>query len=279
MQFGNIQLDLISDGLFRLDGGAMFGVVPKVLWQKLKPADEANRILMGLNSLLIRTGEATVLVDTGIGDKFDARFAQMFAIDREKTLIDGLAEKGVTPEQVTHVIMTHMHFDHIGWNTRRNAGGEVVPTFTNAVYYAQRGEFDVANAPDPRSRASYLAENWQPLERSGQLELVEGSRELLPGIRCVVTGGHTANHTIITIETGGKKACFLADLVPTPAHLKTPWVMGYDLYPVDTMRLKDEILRQAAEENWLLFFEHEPEQRAGYLRIDGKNRELDGVEV
>ncbi len=278
MQFGDIELDLISDGTFRLDGGAMFGVVPKVLWQQVKPADEHNRILMGLNSLLIRTGSATILIDTGIGNKFDTRFAQMFVIDREKDLPGRLAEKGVAPEQVTHVIMTHMHFDHIGWNTRLDEEGRVVPTFPNAEYIVQRGEFEVANAPDPRSKASYIESNWQPLQEKGQVRLVEGTQELLPGVSCILTGGHTQNHCIITVESGDKKACFLADLVPTPAHLKTAWVMGYDLYPVDSMRQKDEILHRAADENWLLFFEHEPEQRAGYVHIDGRKRELEVVE-
>ncbi len=266
MKFGDFDIFVVPDGLFRLDGGAMFGVVPRVLWERTDPPDEKNRILMGLNCLLVIRGNEKVLIDTGVGDKFDEKFGTMFGVQREKTLLDQLADLQLQPEDVTHVIMSHMHFDHIGWNTRRNTAGEIVPTFPNASYFAQRGEYEVAKNPDDRSRASYLKWNWEPLEKSGQLQLLDGTTEVLPGIESFLAPGHTLYHTIVKIKSAGKTAAFLADLVPTTSHLKTPYVMGYDLYPKLTMETKPRILQQAFEELWLLVFEHAPRINAGYLQ-------------
>ena len=268
MRIGDTEIHIISDGNFRLDGGAMFGVVPKALWNKLEPADEQNRILMGLNCLLIIRGEQKILIDTGIGDKFDDKFAQIYAVQKEANLLDNLRAKGIAAVDITHAIMAHMHFDHIGWNTRKTENGELAATFPNAVYFAQKGEYETAKNPDPRSRASYLAENWAPLEMSGQLKLLDGSGEVLPGIESIITGGHTAYHTIIKLNTGEGVVAFLADLVPTPSHLKTPYVMGYDLYPKQTMKVKPKVLNQALEEKWLLIFEHSARISAGYLNED-----------
>lgn len=270
MKFGDIDIFVLSDGLFRLDGGAMFGVVPRVLWERTDPADEKNRILLGLNSLLIIRGKEKILIDAGIGDKYDEKFGSMFGVQREKSLLDHLAALDIRPEDITHVIMSHMHFDHIGWNTRRNSAGEIVPTFPHAVYFAQRGEYDVANHPDDRSRASYIKWNWEALEKSGQLHLLDGKCEPLPGIESHIAPGHTLYHTIVKVKSAGKTAAFLADLVPTTSHLKTPYVMGYDLYPKLTMETKPKILQQAFDENWLLIFEHAPRIKAGYLKqVDG----------
>ena len=230
MKLGDTELHIISDGNFKLDGGAMFGVVPKALWHRLEPADDNNQIQMGLNCLLIVRGEQRILVDTGIGNKHDAKFAKIYGVQQRRNLLDNLQAKGFEPADITHVIMTHMHFDHIGWNTRYDDDGKLAPTFENATYFAQKGEFQTANNPDPRSRASYLPENWQPVERTGQLELLDGTCEVLPGIESIVTGGHTAFHTIVKLTTAGGVAVFLADLVPTTSHLKTPYVMGYELY-------------------------------------------------
>ncbi|MGH7596035.1 MAG: MBL fold metallo-hydrolase [bacterium] len=266
MKFGNLDIFVVSDGLFRLDGGAMFGVVPRVLWERTDPPDEKNRILMGLNCLLVIRGTEKILIDTGVGDKFDEKFGTMFGVQREKTLLDRLADLQLQPEDITHVIMSHMHFDHIGWNTRRNAAGEIVATFPNAIYFAQRGEYGVARNPDDRSRASYLKWNWEPLEKSGQLQFLDGTTEVLPGIESFLAPGHTLYHTIVKINSAGKTAAFLADLVPTTSHLKTPYVMGYDLYPKLTMETKPRILQQAFEEQWLLIFEHAPRIKAGYLQ-------------
>ena len=279
MRLGDLDIFVLSDGLFRLDGGAMFGVVPRVLWEKTDPPDEKNRILMGLNCLLVRRGSEKVLIDTGIGDKFDEKFAKIYSVQRDKTLLDELASLHVKPEDITRVIMTHLHFDHIGWNTRRNTAGEIVPTFPNAVYYAQRGEYEVANQPDDRSRASYIKWNWEALEKSGQLQLLEGTSEILPGIASMVAPGHTLHHTIVTVKSEGKTAAFLADLVPTTSHLKTLYVMGYDLYPKLSMETKPKILQQAFEEQWLLFFEHAPRIKAGYLQQVEGNWKISPVEV
>lgn len=284
MKFGDTEIYVISDGTFRLDGGAMFGVVPRVLWERLQPPDEKNRILLGLNCLLIVRGSQKVLVDTGIGDKYDAKFADIYDVRQEKTLLDGLAQLGLQPEDITHVIMSHMHFDHIGWNTRKRESGEVVPTFPNAVYFAQRGEYEFAHNPDPRSRASYLKWNWEPLEQRGMLKLIDGTQEILPGIESIVTGGHTRDHTIVKVNTDRQTVVFLADLVPTASHLKTPYVMGYDLYPLQTMEVKPRVLEQAYEEHWFLVFEHDARVKVGYLkkvedRFVVEPVEVDGVVV
>ncbi len=278
MNFGNLEIFLLSDGLFRLDGGAMFGVVPRVLWERMDTPDEKNRILMGLNSLLIIRDAEKILIDCGVGDKFDAKFGSMFGIHREHSLIDRLAALNIQPEDITHVILTHLHFDHIGWSTRRNASGELVPTFPNATYYCQRGEYEIALAPDPRSKASYVQENFIPLAQHGVLKFLEGSGEILPDMEGVVTGGHTRDHMIVKTHSAGQTVCFLADLVPTPSHLRTPYVMGYDLYPAETMLIKPKVLQQAFEEHWLLVFEHAPRLRAGYLQQAEGNWKIEAVE-
>jgi glyoxylase-like metal-dependent hydrolase (beta-lactamase superfamily II) len=266
MKLGELEIFVLSDGFFRLDGGAMFGVVPRALWEKMEPPDEKNRILMGLNCLLVARGSEKILIDTGIGDKFDEKFATIYSVQRHTTLLDELKFLGLRPEDITHVIMSHMHFDHIGWNTRRNGAGAIVPTFPHATYFAQRGEYEVAQHPDDRSRASYIRWNWEALEKSGQLRLLDGTCEVLPGVESVIAPGHTLYHTIVKVKSTGRVAAFMADLVPTPSHLKTPYVMGYDLYPKLSMETKPKILQQAFAENWLLIFEHAPRVRAGYLQ-------------
>ena len=264
MRLAGYDIHTLHAGDFMLDGGAMFGVVPRVLWERTDAPDERNRILMGLNCLLVIRGQEKILIDTGVGDKFDAKFGGMFGIHRDKTLLDQLADLHLRPEDITHVIMSHMHFDHIGWNTRRNASGEIVPTFPNAKYFAQRGEYEVANNPDERSRASYIKWNWEAL--GSQLQLLDGTTEVLPGVESFLAPGHTLYHTIVKVQSAGKTVAFMADLVPTTSHLKTTYVMGYDLYPKLTMELKPKILQQAFAQNWLLVFEHAPRIKAGYLQ-------------
>lgn len=278
MTLGNLEIHLLSDGLFRLDGGAMFGVVPRVLWERMDTPDENNRILMGMNALLIVREQEKILIDCGIGDKFDTKFGNMFGVQREHTLLERLAALQLQPQDITQVILTHLHFDHIGWSTRRNASGEIVPTFSNATYYCQRAEYEVALAPDPRSKASYVQENFVSLAQHGVLKFLEGSGEIIAGIEGVVTGGHTRDHMIVKAHSAGKAVCFLADLVPTPSHLRTPYVMGYDLYPAQTMLIKPKVLQQAFEEQWLLVFEHAPRLRAGYLQQAAGNWKIDAVE-
>ncbi|MFQ5707412.1 MAG: MBL fold metallo-hydrolase [bacterium] len=271
MKFGEFELFVLSDGRFQLDGGAMFGVVPKVLWQKTNPDEGSNRILLGLNCLLIRCADEAILVDTGIGSNFDEKFANMFGIDKSVNLLQGLEDVGLSAADITKVILTHLHFDHCGGNCFKDVAGEIRPTFPDATYFMQSGELAYAKAPDPRSRASYLARNWEPLEQAGQVQLISGNQQIVPGVEVFVTGGHTRDHQIVRIHSDGQTACFLADLVPTSSHLKTPYVMAYDLYPKTTMEMKERVLEQALEEHWLLIFEHAPRIKAGYLKeVEGK---------
>lgn len=268
MRLGDFQLFVLSDGLFRLNGGAMFGVVPRVLWEVTDPPDANNRILMGLNCLLIKTPEENILIDTGIGDKFSPKYLDIYQVDRSQNLLDSLKTCGVHREEISKVVLTHLHFDHAGGNTSIDEKGQLKATFPGAEYIIQKEELEAAENPDPRSRASYLPENWEPLEK---LELVSGEEEIYPGIELLLTGGHTRGHQIVKITSRGKTACFLGDLIPTTSHLKVPYVMSYDLYPLDTMKFKERILKQALQENWLLIFEHSPRVKAGYLKeVEGK---------
>jgi len=279
MKFGDFELFVVSDGRFRLDGGAMFGVVPRVLWEKSDPPDHRNRILLGLNCLLIDTGSHKVLVDTGIGDKFTEKFATIYGIDKSQNLLGSLEKVGVTAAEITHVVLTHLHFDHCGGNTRRHDDGRLYPTFPNARYCVQRGELEVAMNPDPRSKASYLPENWQPLQEADQLVLIEGNQTIVPGVETLVTGGHTRDHQVVIVRSNGQTACFLADLCPTTSHVRLPYVMSYDLYPKQTMEAKQKVLRQALEEHWLLIFEHAPRVVAGYLKEVDEKLQVDKVEL
>lgn len=280
MKFGELEIFSVSDGLFRLDGGAMFGVVPKVLWQRTDPPNEQNRILLGLNCMLIKTENERILVDTGIGQDYDEKFTSMFEIDYSHgDLLESLKQVGCEPGDITKVILTHLHFDHCGWNCRRTNAGNYVPTFPNAAYYFQKGELEYAKNPDPRSRASYLSKNWDAVIEAGQLELISGNYEIVPGVEVEIAAGHTRDHQIVKVHSAGKTACFLADLVPTNSHLKTPYVMGYDLYPRKTMEEKERVLNQAFAEKWLLLFEHAPSVKAGYLYEKDGKRYLEKVEI
>ena len=271
MQFGEFELFVVSDGHFRLDGGAMFGVVPKVIWSKLSEPDDQNRILMGLNCLLIKAQSDVILIDTGIGTDHDEKFIKNFEVEQSTNLLQSLAAHGVARDDVTKVILTHLHFDHCSGNCIEDPGGELKPTFPNAIYFVQKGELEYAKQPDSRSKGSYFPHNWEPLEKTDQIKLISGDQQILPGITVEVTGGHTRDHQIVTIQSGGRTACFLADLVPTTSHLKTVYVMGYDLYPKTTMELKEKVLKQALAEKWLLIFEHAPRIAAGYLfEYEGK---------
>ena len=260
------RLSTLSDGSFRLDGGAMFGVVPRVLWEQNDPADDQNRILLGLNCLLVEAPGVVLLVDTGVGDKEGDVFADQFALERERDLFDALADRGLAREDVTHVVNTHLHFDHCGGNTRLDAAGHAEPSFPNARYVVQRGEWLDATQPHERSRASYLARNFLPVQEAGLLDLVEGETELLPGITLLPTPGHTAHHQSLLLDLpGGRRLLYAADLIPTSSHLPLPWIMSYDLYPLDTLETKRAILERQREEDWLLYFEHERESPSGRL--------------
>ena len=277
MQFGEFELFVVSDGTFRLDGGAMFGTIPKVLWERTNPADDRNRILMGLNCLLIRTPTENILVDTGLGTAYDEKFAFLYGVDKSETdLLRSLAAAGVQAAEINKVILTHLHFDHAGGNCFREGEEEFKPTFPNAVYYINQGELAYAKEPDPRSSPSYLPYTWEPLEKREQVVPISGEVEVAPGVTILPASGHTPSHQIVTVKSSGPTACFLADLVPTPSHLKTHYVMGFDLDALTAMKNKERVLKQALAENWLLIFEHSPEVKAGYLTEDLK---IDSVEL
>jgi glyoxylase-like metal-dependent hydrolase (beta-lactamase superfamily II) len=278
-ELGSLRLRLVSDGEFRLDGGAMFGVVPKPLWEKAKPADERNRIRMAMNCLLIESGSDLVLIDTGAGDKHDAKFHDVYGISLERTTLpQSIRAAGFEPGDVTHVVLSHLHFDHCGWNTRRDGTGALVPTFPHARYWLERGEVEHARRPSERDRASYFPENWEPLFEAGVAELFDGEAEVITGVRPVKAPGHNADMCVVALDGGpdgvaegdgsaaGESAAvgrargiFWADLVPTVAHVPLPWIMGYDLYPLTTLESKKRWLPRAAAGGWLGFFEHEAE--------------------
>jgi glyoxylase-like metal-dependent hydrolase (beta-lactamase superfamily II) len=271
MKVGTFDIQPVTDGRFRLDGGAMFGVVPKILWEKCCQPDEQNRIALGLNCLLIRTGRKNILVDTGLGDKEDAKFQEIFAVERIPTLRDSLKMQGLQPEDIHMVVNTHLHFDHAGGNTVRE-NGAIVPTFPRAKYFVQRGEYEDAARANERTRASYRRENFTPVAHVDQWEFLDGETELLPGVTVMVTEGHTRHHQSIKIESEGQIAFYLGDLIPTVSHLPLPYIMGYDLYPLQTLETKRLVLDRALNENWLLVFEHDPRVLMGRVRkdIEGK---------
>lgn len=270
MKLGAFEIYPVTDGRFRLDGGAMFGVVPKILWQQCCPADELNRIPLSLTCLLIRAHGKNILVDTGLGDREDAKFRSMFAVDRTPTLQEGLAHRGLGRDDIHIVINTHLHFDHAGGNTVTNGDGAVMPAFPKATYCVQQGEYDDAVCANERTRASYRRDNFTPIMQLNQWELLHGDTELLPGITTVVTAGHTRFHQSVKVESEGRVAFFLGDLIPTVSHLPLPYIMGYDLDPVQTLDSKRWVLEQAFEENWLLLFEHDPLIQAGHVTKDGE---------
>jgi glyoxylase-like metal-dependent hydrolase (beta-lactamase superfamily II) len=268
---GDLELITLADGFFALDGGAMFGTVPRVLWEKRLPADDANRIPLSMRPLIVRDGKHTMIIDAGCGDKMDAKSAQIFKLDRRYHLDHALAEAGLAAEDIDIALASHLHWDHVGGFTKIGAGGAIVPRFPNARYIAHRGEWEDATHPHERSRASYLQENFVPLRNAGLLTLVDDGAEIIPGVKYRRSGGHTAHHQVVMIESGGQTAVFTADMYPTSVHVPDPWLMGFDLYPMETLTFKRAFAREAIERNYLVFFEHDPSMAAGYIRErDGK---------
>jgi glyoxylase-like metal-dependent hydrolase (beta-lactamase superfamily II) len=276
MQVGDLELISLCDGSFRLDGGAMFGVVPKPLWERRAPADERNRIRLAMRPLLVR-GDRTMIIDAGVGEKMDAKSVEIYAIDRRPTVSQGLAVAGLREEDVDLVLASHLHFDHAGGFTRREASGAIVPVFPRARYVARTGEYEDATHPNERNRASYLSENYVPLREAGVLDLVADDAVIMPGVRVVRTGGHTMHHQIVYIESDGRTAVFAADLIPTTAHIDNAWVMGYDLYPMDALAFKRAFIREAIDREYLVFFEHDPDVAAGFIREANGRRHVEAV--
>ena len=266
MRFGDLELTPLVDGFFRLDGGAMFGVVPKPLWEKRAPADGRNRIHLGMRPLLVRGSTKTLLIDAGVGSKMDPKSLEIYGIDRSRNLDHSLADAGLSADDIEVVLASHLHFDHAGGFTERRPDRSLAPHFRRARYVARTGEWEDATHPHERNRASYLAENFVPLRDAGVLDLIPGDGEIVPGVAVARTGGHTMHHQIVRIESGGRTAVFAADLIPTTAHVDPPWIMGYDLYPMDTLAFKRAFVREAMEREYLIFFEHDPEIAAGYIR-------------
>jgi glyoxylase-like metal-dependent hydrolase (beta-lactamase superfamily II) len=277
MKLGGIDLYAVSDGHFWLDGGSMFGVVPKVLWNKLTPADPKNRIRLALNCLLIKANEKSVLVDTGIGDKFDSKLEEMYRLERTEGIISSMANLGVQPQNIDVVINTHLHFDHCGGNTVEE-NGEYVPTFPRAKYVIQEKDWQAALNTDEKTRSSYRRSDFMPLEEAGQLTLVDGEYEVTPGVRVIATTGHTRGHQSVLITSNGHDALYLGDLIPTTYHLKIPYLTGYDQYPVDLIKCKKDIIKKAAEDNWLLIFEHDPNIMFAHVTEENGKQVLNPLE-
>jgi glyoxylase-like metal-dependent hydrolase (beta-lactamase superfamily II) len=256
MRIGSYTVHSVLAGRFGLDGGAMFGVVPKVLWARSHPADEENRIAMVSRSLLLAGKDRLILVNTGIGSNWSDKERRIYGIDPSVDLRRSLGELGVVPEAVTHVILTHLHFDHAGGTTVAQ-GSELVPAFPNALHFVQRKHFEWARSPSERDRGSFRPEAWESVARSGALRFLDGPQELLPGIHLELVHGHTPFQQLVRVSDENSTLLYCSDLVPLASQVRVPWVMAYDLSPVDTVREKSELLAAAAREGWLLFLEHD----------------------
>ena len=295
-KLGAFDLTFCSDGTFLLDGGAMFGVVPKTLWQKRAPADDLNRILLGMNTVVVRTGSTVVLIETGIGNKQPAKMKEIH--QNQELLPASLAAAGVKPEEVTHVVNTHLHFDHCGWNTTLHPDGTVTPTFPDARYFAAAGELAHGRLQLDRDKVSYLAPNYDPLIATGQLTLIDlaaagnftptdprlqgpeplpsipiqATNQITEGIWVEAFPGHTASMLGVHIESQGHHACYIADLIPTHHHLDATWVMGYDLDPITCIAQRKAFLTRAIEGHWLVLFTHDHQVPFGYLEWNEKGK-------
>jgi glyoxylase-like metal-dependent hydrolase (beta-lactamase superfamily II) len=290
MRFDGLELHSLSDGFFGLDGGAMFGVVPKPVWERTNPADSRNRIRLAARPLLVVSGADRILIDTGIGDKWDDQARNVYRIEKSDSIESSLAHAGFRPGDVTRVILTHLHFDHAGATTKLDGSGKPVLRFPNARHYVQKKEWEAALTPNRRSRASYRPDDFLPVKDAGLLELTEGDVrfELAPGLalELVLTGGHTPGHQIVLVKIEEPRdrvadsghsiprpldpsipvlAVFWGDLIPTRSHIATPYIMGYDLSPLETMEQKEKLVQQAVAGKWLSFFEHDPEYACGII--------------
>jgi len=271
MRVGRYNISAIECGYLGLDGGAMFGVVPKTLWQKTNPADEMNRIKLAMRAMLIQGEGKNIIVDCGAGNKLSDKLLDIFKLDySDSSLESSLNKTGLKQEDITDVVLTHLHFDHTGGATRRNDDGTIEATFPNAIYHIHQAQWDTAFNPSPRDKASYISENYEVLQSDGQLNLLSKEGELFRDIETLVVNGHTPGQILLKIHGGERVLLYSADLFPTTSHVPIPYIMAYDLEPLETMKEKERVLEQAVKENWILFFEHDPFRAATELIGDEK---------
>jgi glyoxylase-like metal-dependent hydrolase (beta-lactamase superfamily II) len=278
VKLGELEVRFLTDGTFCLDGGAMFGVIPRPMWERKLLPDARNRVRLAMNCLLVVSAGKRILIEAGAGDKWDDKRRDIFGFEGTVRLPEQLQALGLRPEQIDIVVNTHLHFDHCGWNTRR-VDGKTLPTFPNARYIVQKGELEHALHPTERDRASYIRDNFLPVEVCGQWWLLDGDREIVPGVELIRVPGHTRDMQCVRLSGGGKTAFFFADLVPTVAHLPYAWIMGYDLYPMTTLENKKKWIPEVARQGSLALFAHDAKVRAAWLRERDGQYEAEPVEV
>lgn len=278
MHLGEMEVRYLNGGAFSLDGGAMFGVVPKTLWEKKSPPDDRNRIRMRANSLLVRAAGKNILIETGNGTKWDPKLRGIYGIQDGDPLIDSLAKAGLQPDDINVVINTHLHFDHAGGNTHF-VNDQPKPRFRNAIHYVQRAELEHAMNPTERDRASYFPENFQPISDAGLWNLLDGDGEVFPGISVAKIPGHNEDIQAVLLTGGGKTLAFVADLLPTRHHIPLPWIMAYDLYPLRTLETKRAWLPKMLQEQWIVVFGHDPDVAAATLHERGDKIEIGEIDL
>jgi glyoxylase-like metal-dependent hydrolase (beta-lactamase superfamily II) len=274
MQIGKYKLTIIESGFFALDGGAMFGIIPKALWQKTNPPDEVNRIKMSTRNLLLESDSKKILIDTGMGDKWDEKLKSIYAIDERISMKSALAQNGLMTEDITDVILTHLHFDHTGGSTVP-VNGKLEPAFSNAKYHVQKQNYEWAINPSDRDKGSYIKENFQPLFEDGVLNFINGNKKFDDEIEFFIINGHTFSQQMVKISDASNTFLFCADLIPTFAHIPLPYIMGYDLQPLVTLEEKKKYLKNALDENWKLFFGHDPEIAFATVKKIGEGYSVD----
>ncbi len=279
LKLGDKKVYSIVDNSFKIDGGAMFGVVPKIIWEKLMVPDEENMITLDLNLLLVKSEGKNILIDSGIGDTLDEKQKKIYGVEKDSNLEKALSEIGLKPEDIDLVILSHLHLDHAGGIVKFNSKGEKVPRFPEAKYVIQTEEWKYALQPDERTKATYMVENFQILDECGLIELVKGGKEIVPGIRVKLTGGHTKGQQVVFIKGGDKTILYPGDIIPTISHLRIPYVAGVDIYPLEVMEVKKKLIQDCLEYNWMIAFDHEIETRLCYLEKINDKIEIKKVPI